>query len=124
MKQRTDDRREESINEDPEEKTITDSNSPVYRFGRRKNTFLNYFKMAQNTKKNPRKKFFCNESLRNLKNVLQGNLRTDRAKEYTNLELFRGSGGTNFENFSAWLHPTFAGSMGVPVCPKKLWICH
>ena len=85
---------------------------------------LNYFKMAQNTKKKSTEKIFCNESLRNLKNVLQGNLRTDRAKEYTNLELFRGSGGTNFENFSAWLHPTFAGSMCVPACPKKLWIRH
>ena len=59
-----------------------------------------------------------------MKNVLQGNLRKDRAKEYTNLELFRGSGGTNFENFSASLHPTFAGPMCVPVCPKKLWIRH
>ena len=39
----------------------------------------------------PRKRFFRNASLSNLKNVLQRNLRTDRASEC----IFRVSEGTN-----------------------------
>ena len=40
---------------------------------------------------------FRNVNSRNLKNVLQRNLRTGRTRE----RIFRASGGTNFENFSA-----------------------
>ena len=65
-----------------------------------------------------RKIVFRNVSLRNLGNVLQRNLRTDRVREC----IFRVSGGTNFENFFPQCH--FVGSMCVPLCPKKPWICH
>ena len=47
-------------------------------------------------KNHPRKRVFRNKSLDNLENVLQRNLRTDRASEC----IFRVSEGTNFENFS------------------------
>ena len=38
---------------------------------------------------------------------------------------FRASEGTNFENFLLAANDVGAimGSMYVPVCPKKLWIC-
>ena len=41
---------------------------------------------------------FCNVNVSNLGNVLQRNLGTGRAREC----IFRESGGTNFENFTAW----------------------
>ena len=44
---------------------------------------------------------FFNVNLSNLENVLQRNLRNDRAGEC----IFRASGGTNFENFSAQCQP-------------------
>ena len=44
------------------------------------------------------KRVFRNQSLSNLENVLQRNLRTDKAREC----IFRVSEGTNFENFSAF----------------------
>ena len=51
----------------------------------------------------------------NLENVLQRNLRTDRTREC----IFRVSGGTNFENFSAQRQPSchlrgFDVSTGLP----------
>ena len=59
----------------------------------------------------------CFVNLSNLENVLQGNLRKDRAREY----IFKASGGTHFENFStprqSWWH-----LQGFHVCtslPKK-----
>ena len=49
----------------------------------------------------PRKRIFRNVNLSNLENVLQRNLRTDRAREY----IFRISVSTNFENFFAQRQP-------------------
>ena len=49
----------------------------------------------------PRKRVFCNVSLSNLENLLQRNLRREWAREC----IFRVSGGTNFENFSARRQP-------------------
>ena len=54
-------------------------------------------------KNHPRKRVFCNESLSNLGNVLQRNLRVDRAREC----FFRVSGGTNFEKHSAQRQPSW-----------------
>ena len=73
------------------------------------NFYLNEF-----FKNHPRKRLFRNESLCNLENVLQRNLRTDRAREY----IFRVSGGINFENFSLSANHggAFMGSLCVPVC--------
>ena len=67
----------------------------------------------------PQIKAFCNVNLSNLENVLQRNLRTDRAWEC----IFRGSGGANF---LAQHKPggTLVGSMYVLLCPRKLWISH
>ena len=48
-----------------------------------------------------RKGVFQNVSLSNLENVLQRDLRTGRARE----SIFRVSGGTDFENISAWGQP-------------------
>lgn len=52
-----------------------------------------------------------NINLNKLKNVLQGNLKTDRARECRVYLL-----GTKHVG-------TFMGLIGVLVCPKKLWIC-
>ena len=67
----------------------------------------------------PQIKVFRNVNLSNLENVLQRNLRADRAREC----IFRASGGANF---LAQHRPggTLVGLMYVPVCPKKLWIRH
>ena len=64
-----------------------------------------------------RKRVFQNISLSNLGNVLQRDLRTDRARE----SIFRVSGGTNFENLSTWGQPWWCLS-GFDVCislPQK-----
>ena len=60
---------------------------------------------------------FGNVNLSNLKNVLQRNLRTDRAGE----GIFRASGGTNFENFPAQQQPwwRFCGFSVCTSLPKK-----
>ena len=63
------------------------------------------------------KEVFCNVSLSNLKNVLQRNLRTDRAREC----ILKVSGGTNFKNFYALRQPSWR-LRGFDVCigvPKK-----
>ena len=65
----------------------------------------------------PQRKVFHNVNLSNLENVLQRNLITNWVRECT----FRIVRGTNFENLPA--RPRIC-SMYVPVCPKKLWICH
>ena len=59
-------------------------------------------------------KVFRNVNLNNLENVLQRNLRTDRAREC----IFRAPGGANF---LAQHKPgsTVVGLMYVPVCPKN-----
>ena len=60
---------------------------------------------------------FCNVNWKcNLENVLERNLRTDRARQC----IFGASGGANF---LAQRKPggTLVDSMYVPVCPKKLW---
>ena len=60
---------------------------------------------------------FRNVNLSNLENVLQGNLRIDRAKEC----IFGASEGTNFENFSTQSQPWWP-LHGFNVCtglPKK-----
>ena len=44
---------------------------------------------------------FHNVNLSNFKNILQRNLRADRARE----TIFRVSGGTSFENIPAWYQP-------------------
>ena len=58
---------------------------------------------------------FHNGNLSNLENVLQRNLRTDRAGEC----IYRASGGTNFQNFSTqcqtWWHVG-----GIDVCTGLL----
>ena len=68
-------------------------------------------------KNHPQKRVFHNESLSNIENVLQRNLRTDRGREW----IFRVSGGTNFEHFSArcqpWLH--LHGFNVCTILPKK-----
>ena len=70
--------------------------------------------------------FFCNGSLRNLKNVLQRNLRTDRAREH----VFTVSGCTHFGSFSGRQRKflqTWYQLLGLDVCtglPEKLWIGH
>ena len=69
-------------------------------------------------KTHPRREVFRNVNLSNLENVLQRNLRKDRTGEC----IFRASGGTNSETFSAQRH--FVGSMYVPVCPKNPWVPH
>ena len=58
-----------------------------------------------------------NLNLRNLENVLQRNLRTNRAGEC----IFRASGGTSFKNFSVSRQHSdaFVGSMYVPICSEK-----
>ena len=45
-----------------------------------------------------------------MENVLQRNLRTDRARDY----IFSVSGRTNFENLSGWRHPSFDVCTGLP----------
>ena len=69
----------------------------------------------------PRKRVFCNVSLSNLENLSQRNLRTKWAGEC----IFRVSGGTNFENFSARRQSQWRlrVSMCLPVCPKQLYAC-
>ena len=70
-----------------------------------------------NFKNHQCKRVFCNVSLSDLENVLQRNLRTDRAKEC----IFRVSGGTNFENLSTRCQP-FWCLCGFNVCtcqPKR-----
>ena len=52
-----------------------------------------------------------------MKNVLQRNLTREKPKEC----IFGASGGTNFV---ANHDDAFAGSMCVPVCPKKFWLHH
>ena len=69
-----------------------------------------------------RRGVFCNVNLGNLENVLQRNLKTGRAREC----IFRASGGTNFENFSAQHQPWWC-LHGFDVCtslPKKTLVCH
>ena len=65
----------------------------------------------------PRKRVFRNESLSDLGNVLQRNLRTDTAREC----IFKVFGGTNFENFSAQRQPWWHlhGSNMCTCLPKK-----
>ena len=59
---------------------------------------------------------FRTVNLGSLENVLQRNLRTERAREC----IFRAFGGTNFENVPYWRHSgVFVDSMYVPVYPKK-----
>ena len=55
-------------------------------------------------------------------NVLQRNLRANRAREC----IFRACGSTIFEKFFPCANhcDPFHGSMDVPVCPKILWIRH
>ena len=62
---------------------------------------------------------FRNVNLSNLENVLQRNLRTNRARQC----IFRASGGANF---LAQHKPggTLLDSMYLPVFPRKLWIRH
>ena len=57
--------------------------------------------MYQFSNNRPRKRVFRNVSLSNMANVLQRNLRTDRARGC----IFRVPGGTNFGNFSARCQP-------------------
>ena len=62
---------------------------------------------------------FRNVNLSNLENVLQRNLRLDRARQCN----FRASGCVK----CLTQHKpggTLVDSMYVPVCPKKLWIRH
>ena len=62
-------------------------------------------------------KVFGDVILSNMENVLQRNLRSDRAREC----IFRASGGTNFENFTAQCQP-WCHLPGFNVCtalPKK-----
>ena len=63
--------------------------------------YLNIYNNMNFFQNHPRKKVFCNVSLSNLENILQINLRTDGVREC----IFRVSGGTNFENFSAQHQP-------------------
>ena len=52
-------------------------------------------------------------------------LRRNLIRDIANESIFRVSGDTNFENFTAWHQTwggTFLGSMCLPVCSKKLWI--
>ena len=70
----------------------------------------------------PWKRIFRNLSLNNLENVLQRNLKTERAREC----IFSVFGGTNFENFSTQ-HQQWWCLCGFHVCTgqsKKLWIHH
>ena len=62
---------------------------------------------------------FRNAKLSNLENVLQRNLRTDRARQC----IFRASGDAKF---LPQYKPggTLVDSIYVPVCPKNLWIRH
>ena len=82
---------------------------------------MNFLKIIY--EKELRKRVFCSESLSNFENVLQRNLRKDRAREC----IFTVSGGINLENFSAppqsWW-PTVMDSMCIPVCSKTLRIRH
>ena len=72
--------------------------------------------------KYPQKRVFHNVTLSNLENVLQRNLRTDRATDC----IFWVFGGRNFEisPLVTNLGCVFVDSMCVLVCPKKLWIQH
>ena len=65
----------------------------------------------------PQKIVFCNVNLSNLGNVLQRNLRRNRAREC----IFRASGGIHFEKLTA-LHQPWCCLHGFKVCtrlPKK-----
>ena len=69
------------------------------------------------SKNHPRRGVFRSVNFSNLENVLQRNLRTDRAGEC----ICRASEGTNFENFSAQRQP-WCHLCGLNVCtgqPKK-----
>ena len=68
------------------------------------------FEYIISLKNHPRGRVFHNVNLHNFENVLQRNLRTDRAK---------------FGKFN-WLMPTMVVPLwdDIPVCPKKVWICH
>ena len=65
---------------------------------------------------------FRNINLSDLENILQRNLRADRARKW----IFRAFGGTVLKIFLLCANHdgAFAGSMYVPVCPEKLWIHH
>ena len=65
---------------------------------------------------------FRNVNLSNLENVLQRNLRADRAREC----IFRVFGGTILKVYPLDGNHggAFVNSIYVPVCPKKLWIRH
>ena len=66
----------------------------------------------------PQERVFHNESLSNLENVSQINLRTEN--------IFRISGGTNFENFSTWCLHRFHVCTCLPkktLDPSWWWNC-
>ena len=71
-------------------------------------------------KNHPRGRVFHNVNLSNLENVLQKNLRTDRAREF----IFRVFGDKNFEKYPLGTNHcgAFLRSMSVLICPKKIWI--
>ena len=60
--------------------------------------------------------FLKTSTKRNLENVVQRSLRTDRAREC----IFTVCEGTNFENFSTHHQPWWR----LQLYPKKLWIRH
>ena len=73
-------------------------------------------------KNHPQRVVFHNVNLSNLENVLQRNLRIDRAREC----IFKASGGTNFENVTAERQSRWC-LCGFDVCtglPQKIWIYH
>ena len=77
--------------------------------------FIWIYKLFKN---HPRKRVFRNVSLSNLENVLQRNLRTDRASKC----IFRVSGGTQILEiypFGSNHGGTLMGSMFVPASPKN-----
>ena len=84
--------------------------------------YLNTIRIHEFLKNHLRKGVFCNVKLSNLTNVLQSCLRTESAGEC----IFRASGEQILKTFplSDNYGGTFVGSMYVPVCPKKFWICH
>ena len=72
------------------------------------------------------KEFFYNVNLSNLENVLQRNIRTEpggTVLEYLGAQILKIS----FFREISWFTNhggTLVGSMCIPVCPKKPWICY
>ena len=79
--------------------------------------YMNFLKIIH------KKRLFCNESLSNLEDVLQRNLKTDRAREC----IFRVPRGTSFHKFLC-LVPTMVAHSWVRcvyhLAKKNLWIRH